>query len=921
MAQTTFPNFSNMQPTAEDLQLIIDSLRDSDRNRITKDGIFNPGIVGKQSDYLSAGTTPNSLKIKPFIAYTQNGNRIEVNSTWDNLFPTGNVINVTNSNLVNEYINVPVWHTYTQNYTNVYESTTTEQSLTLAKLGKGSILHGIKLRTNTAFASTGGEDNNVYAAIGTSGEPEKFLPFTLISDPDTTADLSVMNLMYSISDENQTDIIISFKSDNYNLNTLSNGALTVNLCIADLGDFDNEDLEYIEGGRVLDTVAGQWEPSTLYYIVARYDETQSDFRTLTYEDSNGNIITTPTFAARLTTNYKFYALRKTGSNTDATTLDDVKLGEVLTDADKNIYAININGKNNYDEPYTQYLTIPGYRWATEIDAAQIADGSVSNAQFQYLNTLRGNVQTQLNTKAGLSTDNIFKGLNTFENQIIGSIEKVNGFTANATPTANSLLVLDENAKIPAAAISESTIVSIGNFYTVSSGVLTNGRSSFLISNEEDGATVVASEENPLVLNYPDGSVEKLTSNVNVGGLAADGYYYLVKEKNGNFVFLPTSGGTKAAIPTITTGTSFSGGTVKNSFDNSATYKAFNGNITTASKMGQVTYTRYDGAETFAGLPNGSSTYIEVNFDTAIVPTGLALCFRANNDQVCTPKSWIFQATNDTGDSKWDNPADLYNSTENNSAGSTWNNNEIKTLPITGNVAYKSFRVIFNVTESTIDNPIYGRETPVSGTEMNVNCYYFQIYTNNNGSSGKIQEGYVKPTTATIGDYFLDISKKPYTGYKATGTNTWTPVNYVKLGFVQLLNYNTDNFTITTYPFCYNTFTVSDGDYSIAKGVPITFNHSLGVIPNIVDYKFICTTANNGYQVGDIISDIYTKDAVGLRSIKNLTSIDVLKVILYPGYTSDDLYVVCNDTSSANYRKLVATSNGYWKVQFYCSRGW
>lgn len=916
MAQTTFPNFSNMQPTAEDLQLIIDSLRDSDRNRITKDGIFNPGIVGKQSDYLSAGTTPNSLKIKPFIAYTQNGNRIEVNSTWDNLFPTGNVINVTSNNLVNDYIDIPVWHSYTKNYTNVYEDATTEKTIELATLGKGSILHGIKLRTNTIFTSNSGTDNNIYVSIGTSTDPEKFLPPTLVSDSNAATNLSVMNLMYSIDDENDTKIVITFKSDNYNLNTLNNGAITVNLCIANLTGFDNENIDTVEGGRILDTVVGQWNPSTLYHIVVRYDEVESDFRNLMYEDENGNVITTPTFAARLTTNYKFFALRKTGSNVDATTLDDVKLGEVLTDANGEIYAININGKNNYDEPYTQYLTIPGYRWATEIDAAQIADGSVSNTQFQYLNTLTGNVQTQLNTKASLNTDNTFKGLNTFENQIVGSIEKVNGFTANATPTPNNLLVLDENGKIPADAISESTIASIGNFYTVSSGVLTNGRSSFLISNGADGATVVASEENPLVLNYPDGSVEKLTSNVNVGGLASDGYYYLVKEKNGNFIFLPTNGGTKASIPTITSGTSFSGGTVANSFDNTATYNAFNGNITTASKMGQVTYTNYNEVETFAGLPDNEDTYLEVNFDTAIVPTGFALCFRANNDQVCTPKVWAFQATNDTGETKWDNPDTLYSA-----SNMTWNNNEIKTLATTGNVAYKSFRIVFEVSESSINNPIYGEETPATGTEMLVNCYYFQIYTNNNGSAGKIQEGYVKPTTATIGDYFLDISKKPYTGYKAVGTNTWTPTNYVKLGFVQVLNYGTVNFSITTYPFCYNTFTISDGSYSVAKNTPITFNHSLGIIPNIIDYKFICTTANNGYQVGDIISDIYTKDAVGLRSIKNLTSIDVLKIILYPGYTSDDLYVVCNDTSSADYRKLVTTSNGYWKVQFYCSRGW
>ena len=67
MSQITFPQFSNMQPVAEDLQLIIDSLRTETRNRLTADGIFNPGIVGQKSDYLSKSIN-NTIKIKPFIA-------------------------------------------------------------------------------------------------------------------------------------------------------------------------------------------------------------------------------------------------------------------------------------------------------------------------------------------------------------------------------------------------------------------------------------------------------------------------------------------------------------------------------------------------------------------------------------------------------------------------------------------------------------------------------------------------------------------------------------------------------------------------------------------------------------------------------------------------------------------------------------
>jgi hypothetical protein len=37
--------------------------------------------------------------------------------------------------------------------------------------------------------------------------------------------------------------------------------------------------------------------------------------------------------------------------------------------------------------------------AAAIDAAKIADGSISNAEYQYLNGVSSNVQTQLNAKA------------------------------------------------------------------------------------------------------------------------------------------------------------------------------------------------------------------------------------------------------------------------------------------------------------------------------------------------------------------------------------------------------------------------------------------------------------------------------------------------------------------------------------------
>lgn len=921
MSQNVFPAFTDMMPNVEDIQLIVDSLRQEDRSRITRDGIFNPGIVNQQDEYLQSGTNENSLKIKPFIAYTANGNRIEVASTWDNLYAQGNVITVTNANLVSTYENIPVWYAYAKTYESFDQTAENyTESLQLATLGRGSILHGIKLRINSLFNITGAETQpNIWVSIGTQSEPEKFLPPTLVSADNLSTNLSVMNLMYSIDDANPTNIIITFTSDSVFLNTLTNGSLTVNLCIANLSGFDNEELiETVGGYQLSNTSVGTWQPSTTYHIVARYEETPSNYRQLNYTTIDGTNISTTSEPTRFTTTYSFYALRKTGSIIDYTTLDDVKLGEIVTDANGNINHIYVNGKNNSGDLYTQYLTLPGYRFTEGINASQIGDGSVTNEQFSYLSTLTGNVQSQLNSKANLNTDNIFTGINTFEQQIVGSIDKVNGFSAYATPIANSLLVLDENAKIPGEAISESTIASIGNFYTVSNGVTSNGRASFLTPNSTlDGVKITADSSNPLVLNYPDGSVERITTDQNIGGLASDGYYYLIKERNGNFIFLPTSGGTKACIPVVSAGNSFyyegEQGTVSNYYEGSTAYRAFNGTITDGTSLGKITYTNYNNVETTGYLPSDHETYLAITFPTAIVPTGFAACFRAAQYDA-TPKAWTFEATNDT-DLETATWTQLYQVQAANP--STWGINEIKTFALSGITAFKTFRFVFNVNETTINNYMAGEETSATGVTMPINCYYFQLYATNTDTTnkGNVIEGYKQPTGMSMGSYFLDISKKPYTGYKCIGNNQFSPVDYVKLGFVNLTGYGTANVVITCYPFCYNTFTLSE-ETSISKNTPITFNHNLGVIPNIIDVKFRCLVANNGYSAGDYCSNLYCSDTNGLTSIKDSLDSTVTSVKMWPGTPNSTLYVKNKNTGA-----LGTINNAEWAMIVYCSRGW
>lgn len=70
-----------------------------------------------------------------------------------------------------------------------------------------------------------------------------------------------------------------------------------------------------------------------------------------------------------------------------------------------------------------------------IDATKIADGTVSNTEFQYINSLTSNVQTQLDAKVTLSTNQTISGQKTFTGH--------NAFGATATIDSNIVLRIDE----------------------------------------------------------------------------------------------------------------------------------------------------------------------------------------------------------------------------------------------------------------------------------------------------------------------------------------------------------------------------------------------------------------------------------------------------------------------------------------------
>jgi len=70
-------------------------------------------------------------------------------------------------------------------------------------------------------------------------------------------------------------------------------------------------------------------------------------------------------------------------------------GITIVDADK--FAISDGGTEKYIE--ASQITSYVQSGISGLDAASIADGSVSNAEFQYLNGATSNIQTQIDTKA------------------------------------------------------------------------------------------------------------------------------------------------------------------------------------------------------------------------------------------------------------------------------------------------------------------------------------------------------------------------------------------------------------------------------------------------------------------------------------------------------------------------------------------
>ena len=78
-------------------------------------------------------------------------------------------------------------------------------------------------------------------------------------------------------------------------------------------------------------------------------------------------------------------------------IDGMTDGSGITIADADKFAISDGGTEKYIE--ASQITSYVQSGITALDATSIADGSVSNTEFQYLNGATSNIQTQIDSKA------------------------------------------------------------------------------------------------------------------------------------------------------------------------------------------------------------------------------------------------------------------------------------------------------------------------------------------------------------------------------------------------------------------------------------------------------------------------------------------------------------------------------------------
>jgi hypothetical protein len=205
--------------------------------------------------------------------------------------------------------------------------------------------------------------------------------------------------------------------------------------------------------------------------------------------------------------------------------DDVSFGgiTVALGASDATPAFNLTDAANYP---TSSLTgtISNSQLATGIDAIKLADGSVTNAEFQYINTLSSNAQDQLTAKlvkasnlsdvASATTSRSNLGLGTIATQASNSVSVTGGsITGMGTPSGNTDVANKSYVDQAIAGLRNRTVAECASTANVN---LSNGLEA---GDAIDGVTLVLGDR-VLIKNNTDATENGLYLAVGSGAGAA-----------------------------------------------------------------------------------------------------------------------------------------------------------------------------------------------------------------------------------------------------------------------------------------------------------------------------------------------------------------------------------------------------------------
>ena len=184
-------------------------------------------------------------------------------------------------------------------------------------------------------------------------------------------------------------------------------------------------------------------------------------------------------------------------------------------------------------------TIGNSQIATGVDSAKIADGSVSNSEFQYINSLSSNAQTQISARlvaasdlsdvASASTSRTNLGLGTISTQASNNVAVTGGsITGLGSPSASSDAATKNYVDEAVAGLRTRVIAECASTANVN---LTNGLEA---GDTIDGVTLVAGDR-CLIKSQTDATENGLYLAVASGAASRDPEHDTIAELSGGLI--------------------------------------------------------------------------------------------------------------------------------------------------------------------------------------------------------------------------------------------------------------------------------------------------------------------------------------------------------------------------------------------------